>query len=161
MDIKRRDMIIIHSSHTSLSHLIGSYNLRGFSLLHTCENKSCNFWIGLGLFWIVLTSVDFRSTLIPWLCFWGQKSDLERLQLDAQKLRSNVDRNVDYCFDRKLWLLHWLELWTVMGCVWLWRNGRVWPSLFGGWIAGLSSEDCACWSILLTLVKYIFSPSAE
>ena len=28
---------IIHSSHTSLSHLIGSYNLRGFSLLHTCE----------------------------------------------------------------------------------------------------------------------------
>ena len=39
---------IIHSSHTSLSHLIGSYNLRGFSLLHACEKKQLRFrkWLG-------------------------------------------------------------------------------------------------------------------
>ena len=60
---------IIHSSHTSLSHLIGSYNLRGFSLLHMCETRSCNFQTGLGLFWKTLTNVDFGSNIEIWLRF--------------------------------------------------------------------------------------------
>ena len=62
--LERHDVhFIINSSHTSLSHLIGSYKAKRLSLSSTCVKEKLKFSDYVKGFYAVLTSTDFGSTL--------------------------------------------------------------------------------------------------